>query len=490
VPRIVPLPDKRRVGSGPGRSASLDLDKAWHLYDRQARFVTSDALFNLFLGGVGSGKTVGGTAWGLRKALVNPGSVGAVLGRTGVDLDTILLPSLFKQLDEAQEQSGVCWISDYDKGKARLKLINNSYIYFRPYNRIAKLRGLSLTWAYADEIEWSEANPDEIWSVLTGRLRGRGPYPGLGFSTSPNGLRGIVKKFVEAQRKYLDAVKRGDAAGMAEWGKYYVVTANSFCNPFLPPPFFESLRAMSKRRYEQEVEGKVLRPLNTVWAVETRHMVDWDWRAHPNLPRVYGVDWGTQNHHYACMSQVEPTGRWVVCDELVRDGIPRGQFEQVLYNWIDSHGSAPPAHFGVDRACPTENNHLAARYRHSHVGWMESKEEKDVTQGIEMVRDALDPVSGNPLIVFSTSLAQTYTGDTANMLPAMRGYVYYLDLDGQPTTKPKKDNVHDHAADALRYHWRATADRIDLHGGRTLWVPSAGEHKPPVGHGNSSSQAV
>lgn len=484
-----PLPTRPRAADAV--VASLDLDAAWGLYREQARFVANNSLFSLFLGGVGSGKSHALTTWAIRRALANPDSVGALLGRTSIDLATVLLPSLFDRLQECQDQSGVCLIKDYDKGNAKLTLINGATIYFRPFNRIAKIRGLTLTWAAADEVEWSEASPDEIWSVLTGRLRGHGPLPGIAFATSPNGLRGITKRFVEAQRYYRDAVASKDAAGIAKWGRWHVSTATSFHNPYNPPHFFESLRSMSKRRYAQEVEGKVLKPQNAVHNLEPKHLIPWDWKRHAELPRVYGVDWGTQDHHYACLVQVTPAGRWVVCDELVCDGIPRGQFQERLYRWIEGHGKNPPALIAVDRACPVENQFLQARFRQTRVQWMESKEDQAITTGVELMRDMMDPLDGEPMLCFADSLAQTYSGLTAPIIPAMRGYCYHMDADGLPTTKPKKDNTTDHANDGLRYICQAGAHDPKLHGGQRLWQPKVAKpHDADVyGPGNSGARA-
>ena len=280
--------------SKPATPLTIDLAEAWRPYDRQGRFINSAKLYDLFLAGVAAGKSHALTCWVLSRALRNPGSVGALLGRTSIDLNTVLLPNLFARLEEMQNTSGINWIRSYDKGDALLTLINGTSIYFRPYNRIEKLRGLTLTFAGADEIEWSEAEPEEIWTVLTGRLRGKGSAPGLGFSTSPNGLRNgsITKRFVDAQRRYAEAVKAGDVAGIREYGQYHTVTATSFDNPYLPSHFYETIKSMSKRRQLQEIYGKVLTPLNAVFTLDPRHLITWDWRANPSLPRVYGVDWG------------------------------------------------------------------------------------------------------------------------------------------------------------------------------------------------------
>lgn len=449
----------------------LDLDAAWKPYDRQARFIFGTSLFSLFLGGVGSGKSHALCCWVLARALRNPGQVGALLGRTQIDLATVLLPCLFERLEEMQEQSGVNWIVDYDKGNACIHLFGGSTIWFRPFNRISKLRGLTLTFAGVDEVEWSEAEPEEIWSVLSGRLRGQGPCPGLGFATSPNGLRGITKRFVDAQRHYMDAKASGDLGGMAAWGKYNVTAATSFDNPYLPPHFFDSLKSMSARRYRQEVEGKVLRPTHAVLSLESQHLIDWRWQAHTELPRAYGVDWGTQDHHVALLVQSLPDGRWIVADELVCDGLPRGQFQERLQGWIRGHGRTDPVAICADRAVPTENQELARAFRKTPIQWMESREEQQVTRGIEAIRDMMDPYEAEPLLLFASSLRQTFDGATAPIIPALRGYCYHLDTDGQPTSRPKKDNVHDHAIDALRYVVVGASRYPALSAGRSKVIP-------------------
>jgi hypothetical protein len=494
MPRIVPY---TRAQSPRGRASrkqaavALDLDAAWGLYDKQVRFVRDPSLFSLFLGGVGSGKSYALTAWILNRALANPDGIGALMGRTGNDLQSVLLPTLFDQLDQAQENCGVNLVADYDKGNAKLTLANGCSIYFRPYNRIAKIRGLTLTFAGADEVEWSEADPEEVWSVFTGRLRGNGPMPGLAFATSPNGLRGITKRFVDAQRSYLDAIARNDDKAARTFAQYTAITSSSFHNPYLPDHYYDVLKSMSRRRYLQEVEGRVLKPQNTVWQLEGRHIVPWRWEDHRGAQRVYGGDWGTQDHHVAIMAQVDARGVWTVADELVCDGIPRAAFFARLCSWIDGHtaelGGSAPALIGVDRAVPEWNQALQARYSSTPIRWMEKKHEQKVRTGIENVRDMLDPHEGDVQLCVSDRLAQITTGVTAPLIPAMRGYCYHLDALGQPTTVPKKDNINDHICDALRYAVSASAHMPQLHGGRTLFTLARDQPRDPSSHGAGNS---
>ena len=75
--------------------------------------------------------------------------------------------------------------------------------------------------------------------------------------------------------------------------------------------------------------------------------------------------------------------------------------------------------------------------------------------------------------MFSSSLAQSVSGVTAPIVPALRGYCYHISSEGVQL-KPKKDNTNDHACDALRYIVAAGAHDHKLHGGRSLWRGATG----------------
>jgi hypothetical protein len=458
---------------------NLDLTAAWNPYDRQARFIECDRLFVLFLAGVGSGKSHSLARWLVRKALLNGRHTGCMFGRTGPEIQTNLLPALESAFEQLHAATGIDFVADHNRGKAYFLFINGGKLYYRPYDKIGKVRSLTLTYAGVDEVEWSEADPGEIWTVMTGRLRGKGPYPGMAFATSPNGNRGITKRFVDAQRAYAEAERKGDAASMRIWSDYYVVTATSYDNPFNPPHFYTALRSMNRRKYEQEALGKVLQPLSSIYEISERHLVTWDWRQHRRMPWVCCVDWGTNCHHVALMVQVQPDGTWVVADELVCDDMPQNHFLSKLFAWVDAHGL--PALFCVDRAVPRCNTPLTKRYSDPSipVRWMESKEEQAVALGIEAVRDMLDPYEGPPRLLFARSLANVAADDaTAPIRVAMRGYRYVMGHDGIPTDRIAKDNIHDHAPDALRYGVVGSSNRFELHGGRR-WIVDVDSGRRP-----------
>jgi len=455
----------------PQATVALDLDKAWGLYDRQARFANNNAPLSAFIAGVGAGKTHALICWTLIRAIKNEGCVGALFGRTMRDHERVLLRSLFNRLAEIKDACGQTLLADYSKGESKITLVNGSEIWALPFGQVDRLRGITLSFAGVDEVEFCQgANPEDVHTVLTGRMRGHGPTPGIAYCTSPNGYRGVVRLFVDAQRNYLECKKKGDTEGMAKWARFYTVTATSFNNPYNPDSYFQALKSMSAKRYQQEVLGHVLAPQNTVFSLQNEHFVPWRWQEHPNLPRVYGVDWGNgASANVGVMIQVTPSGLWVVADELVCDDAPRGKFMDLLTKWVKSHGAADPDYFGVDRAIPTENGMLVRAFRNSRVRWLESKEEQSVNRGVEMMRDMLEPQEGPPRLVFSTSLTQTHTGLSAPIVPAMRGLAYLLDADGNPTPRIRYNTPFSHATDALRYAQQAGAYDPQLHGGRRPW---------------------
>ena len=453
-------------------SIDIDIAEIFKPTRKQAEWLTNDALFRLYLGGVGSGKSWALTLFCVLQQIANPNTPGALLGRTYVDLNTVLLPLYFDHLDKLQAATGINWIKDYNKGQSYCELITGSRLWLRPYNRIDKLRGLEVGFGAADESEFSEADPGVIWQVLTGRMRARCPRPGLAFASSPNGLRGITKKFHHGQ--------------LTRDPRFWVTCSTSLDNPYLPDYYFEALQSMSKRRYAQEVEGKVLRPLTSVYSITSSHYVDWNWRRHPSLPSVIGVDWGGEDHHVAALAQILEDGTWIWCDELIVDDASRGKFRKLLRAKIDKEWNRAGTLklFGVDRAAPLENNWLRGLFgpRGVIVRWADTKHAMYVHNGIEMVRDALDPAEGSPKMLFAKSLPRLVKGKTAGIIPGLLSYRYKADAEGNPTTIPHKDNISDHICDALRYAWIGSARLPDLHGGRELsrvGLGPAGDHQHP-----------
>jgi hypothetical protein len=81
---------------------------------------------------------------------------------------------------------------------------------------------------------------------------------------------------------------------------------------------------------------------------------------------------------------------------------------------------------------------------------MNSRLEQSVAEGIELVRDQLDPVERSPMLLFARHLAKT--DERRGIVACVQNYRYKQDMFGVITNIPHKDNVFDHGCDALRMH--------------------------------------
>ncbi len=453
-------------------------------HPKQLQFLLAQQRYALALTGIGFGKTWALTLKALLAAVANVRCETALGGRTYRDLRDVVTPLLEQHVQTIQDATGVCLIRRWDKSDNAIHLLGGGKLLMRSYDLIDKWRGLNLAAAYLDEVEWASADATNVFGVVNERVRVQAPVHQLAFATSPNGLLGVSRIFWEAQQ-------RGDA-------DYHVTHGTTLDNPRLSPSFVRSLKAsMSERRWQQEVEGKVLRPTHVVFPEATDDLlIDWNWRQNGKLPWVLAVDWGTGGHHVALMCQVLESGVWIVADELLCDDMPRGHFRWELQKWIEggtSHkqgvvyqGKGWPVAAGCDRAAPTENQWL--------MGWLGTKgcyvrvcdqaQEQYITNGIEMLRDMMSPAEGIPRLRVAASLRKPHVQDTAGIWQALTTYRYHQDRDGNPTARPYKDDVTDHALDSLRYAIVTTRHDPQLHGGQPLSMVGLGPDgaHPEGGH--------
>ena len=332
---------------------------------------------------------------------------------------------------------------------------NGATIHWRGYERVDKLRGQNLAWVALDEVCWSETDPLTVWETVAATVRLPCPAPGMAVASSPNGLRGITRLFNERQQE--------------KDPQWWVTCCTSYDNPFLGRDVIESWRrAMSERRFAQEVLAKALRPSSVVFTEfdTSRHIIDHDWRQHPGCRWVFGIDWGV-SRAAALAIQVLNDGRWIVIDEAVEKPRSAGHWRQTVQRLIETYTRTPYL-LGVDRAIPKENAWLRGVYgtRRAYVIPLSTKHDQYVKNGIRAMTDMLAPVDAPPRLLFAKSLRQVYDGDLWGIIPSMQGYRYVTDRAGVPTDRPYKDNCTDHAIDALRYAIVAGMRFADLHAGR------------------------
>lgn len=435
----------------------VDAVRTFVPYRKQAEFLTSRARHRYFLAGRFAGKSWTCALDALLQAIINPGKPGLLAGRTEMDIKKILLPHLRTHLDTFRAATGVKLVKRFSAGDMVLELINGSVIHWRGWDQVDKCRGLDLAWANFDETEWGTVTDSStLLETMLPAIRISCNRPGIAFFSSPNGAR-------RATKLWLDKQSQVDTS-------YWLTHCSSYANPHVSPEVVESCkRSMSVRRYKTEILALPLRPHGVVFDgfAMARHGIDWNWRQHPDHLMVFGVDWGT-NHAVAVAIQVDPvSGRWVVVDELVCEPQTRGHFREQVKRFIDGFGRVPFL-IAADRAVVEENQWARGVWgpRKTFVLVCDSKHEQYKTTQIKYLQDWLDPVSTtDPKIRFANKLVRTFDGTTAPIIPALQQYSYKLDLDGNPTDVPRKDNITDHAVDAILYAITTSLRFKELHGG-------------------------
>ena len=428
-------------------------------YGKQAQFLASTARNRLFLGGRFAGKSWTLCLDALMQALINPGAPGALLGRTENDLKKNLLIFLQAHLDTLQEATGFNWVKRFSAGDQVIELHNGSTIHWRGYERINKLRGMNLAWVNCDEVAWSETDSLTVYETLLPAIRVSCKRPSFAAATSPNGLRGMVKLFRDRQ--------------LAEDPAFFVTRATSYANPYVEPAVVAACKsAMGSRRFEQEIMAKALRASSVVFDsfARDRHIVRYAPGEVVGGLWVFGIDWGA-NRAAAVAIHVDPAGRKVVADELIKRPKSRGHWRAELRQWIDAWTiRRSPYLIASDRANPMENRWIASVYgiKRTICTTLSSKAEQYIRTGLQMIQDDLDPADGShPGLLFSDRLSMQQTEDQiAGILPSMMAYRWRVDREGNPTDQAFKDNVHDHAIDALRYAMVAAGKFPALNGGR------------------------
>tara|TARA_R110000796_G_scaffold27577_1_gene75944 strand:+ start:957 stop:2294 length:1338 start_codon:yes stop_codon:yes gene_type:complete len=427
------------------------------------RFLASRALFRWFCAGRGAGKTWALVNDSILGAVCDPGGKSLLTVRVGNDISQTMNAELDEQFSILQRATGINWITKWNRtAPCYLRLVNGHTLWLRPYDKIGQLRGTRYGRVNIDELMWTYTVPERTaWDQLRILATLPSPMRGVAVASSPNGMSPATREFVDAQ-------KDGDS-------RYHVTRALATDNEFLAPEMLEAIsRGMSKRAYRQEIMAEILRSADVVFPEFDldRHVIPFNAAAarKEGWPWILACDWNT----YACAIYVDPRSfRWVIADELVMKDTPErktghDRFWHHLLEFVKRHGGKP-RFSACDRALPRYNAKLAQTLG-VHSDWSRSIEEQSVANGIEEIRDMLDPHEGEPRLVVSSSLDSLKPEDqrVAPMRHALGTYRYLRDRFGQITDTPKKDDVCDHSIDALSYAVKCANRRwISLLGGVT-----------------------
>jgi phage terminase large subunit-like protein len=268
----------RRLASASGVSGLGREERTFALNPKQHDFVFSASRFAFYVGGIGSGKTFGGSLRAILRTQEYPGSLGLVGAPT------------YPMLRDASQRMffSLCpdvLIERHVATENRTVMRNGSEILWRSLDDPDRVRGLNLAWFWLDEAPLCGYYS---WKVLKGRLRQEGFAAGVedgtaGWATgTPRGRDGFARDFELEPRD-------GHAL-------YRASTRENARN--LPAEFIADL-GYSGAYALQELEGLFVAFDGLVYRFEADsvdgHVRAWP-RALNDFRRVVGgIDWGYTN---------------------------------------------------------------------------------------------------------------------------------------------------------------------------------------------------
>lgn len=200
------------------------------------RFWKSRARHKAFVGGIGSGKTLGGCV----EAILKPqGTYGAILAPNYRMLKDATMQTFFEKFPNVIKEHSVS-----DKVSV---LKDGKTIFWRSADDPNALRGPNLNWFWLDEADYMS---EEVWSVMLGRIR---RHPSSCFiTTSPNGDQNWV------YQKVYTPYRNGNSG-------YEVINAKTSENIYLPTEYLQNLKQSYTSEFaRQELDGEFIGPLGRV----------------------------------------------------------------------------------------------------------------------------------------------------------------------------------------------------------------------------------
>ena len=425
-------------------------------WNEAANRMTSPKTSKLKLGGIGAGKTAWAGAEFTMYVIANPGTWSLMAGPTHDQVNNVNLPHWHRYVEELEQAGYPLAGNKWHKQAKEQRLVCGGKVFARTYAKVGNLLGFEFGGGWMDEIE-TIPRPIEVWDTIDGRIRrGDANWRQIFGTTTPNGLRNVVAKFHEARIR-AHGIEDPDER-FRELQRWYWSRSTAYDNPHLPANYLEGLKAhYSQRRWRQEVLAEILRPESVIWAEfdELRHGIAFG-TFHPDAMEYdLAYDAGDQYPHVLWIAR-DRAGRSIVFDELCPDNMPTGRLHEEIVARC-KRLRREPSIIVCDRAVKREIQWAQQQFPMSAVHRMNSRLEQSVSEGIELVRDQLDPVDKSPQLLFARHLFKSE--ERRGIVACMQNYRYKQDMFGVITAIPHKDNVYDHGADALRMHQVAVYSR-------------------------------
>ena len=403
-------------------------------------------------GGWGSGKTWWLIAEALRGCAANPGRAGAIVSPTfPLQRRTIyralvdLLPGATRWpsgSDNARRCLGPM-VRSWSSRDRVLSMWNGSEIVFASAEEPGSLEGATYSWACLDEPRLVR---HDAWRILNSRVRD------------------------PASRKLRRSIAGVPSMGWL-WSEFHqpmpgrcVVRASTEDNPHLPEGYVAHMN-LSERMARAYLHGEwVVLEGVVFWNYGDDSLVDVE--PEPDRPTYGFIDFGGRRPYFGLVQEVEGIGE-VVVDEVVCVDVLEARHARdiadhlrslgvtMLDCYCDPAGKARNPQSGLSSLRVYQDVWTEMGVLSGRMLWPVGAVEKHIPNGVEVVRARLQSHDGTRSLFVARRLTDSsrtgrYPRGAVGIHGAMMGYRYPAN---RPTNDlPKKDGVHDHPADALRYY--------------------------------------
>lgn len=377
------------------------------LHDKQFEAIECKKQYVFCIAGHRGGKTFVGAIWtGVQIQNMPDNSAGAIIAPTYPILRQATLDTFFRLFPQYRRF--------YKEQKQVIELPGSKKIYIRSADDPLSLEGMTLSWAWGDEMGmWKRL----AWDIVRARLSTtQGQFFG---TTTPYNLGFLFTDVWEPWKK-------------GEDGSIAIFNWRSVDNPYFPKDFAEAeKKRLSVTEYSRRYEGVFSKMQGLVYDLPGEQIMNWNdiapYVTNPDIT-IAGVDWGFRNPAAICILR-QKDGVWYVVDEYY-------QTEKTTQDILEAAGNLQRK-WNVNRwyADYAEPDRIEEFRR---AGFQIIEGVKDLEGGISKIREFIIE-------------KRFYVHDQCkNFIEEMNFYHYEEQKEGK-AYKDEPAKLNDHLMDACRY---------------------------------------
>src|SRR3990167_229612 len=396
-------------------------------FPKKERFHNSKKKFRAIISGVGFGKSAAGVNEMIKEVLAHPKTLNLIFAPTFPMIKNTTMREFWKFCPREL-------IKEHNTSNHLITFTNEAQIIYLSGDNeknIDRVRGLTLSSAYADEIALV---PRYVFDIIIARLRD--PKGSLKFwsTSTPKGMNWMYDLFIEKR-------------GITNPKDYEVFGGTSLDNPYTPLEYKTTLQQTYVGRFaKQEIYGEFVGFEGLVYSSFNRntHVISiqgkgMNWESIRFQRVIMGIDFGFTNASVCVFAGIDSDGRIFVFDEIHEPGLLINEFIERIKQKIDEH-QIPMKYINNFYCDPSEPSFIKM---FNQAGLKAIAANNEVLPGIIEVTSYLETQKdGKPRLFIRNNCVQT--------IKEFEQYRYPDDKEERNKEEvPLK--VYDHSMDALRY---------------------------------------